>query len=487
MDSYYKYKNNKTKFLILNKKQMGSGPDPGLGPGLNPVSEVHRGDVENNFASELVNIFIIHGFSLSLTFFNKISDNIVFLQQISLDNRNTIFLKILYLILKIDDLLAVDKDKLILICLTKLFNQTLSDPPIYVSHGTDHSLRVSEYCSQMYNNIDVLQDSIKNLYINENQSADDKIDFNKIDFNKIELIVRLLGLLHDVGYADISNCISDTMDKCNIPKFTHAFSGGKELSESIAPLLYNIFPKNIIDSFILAIMKHNYDDVTCENNPVPQECIFIANDSAHTKNLNNIKIIREYVPGPIETLPFLFLIRISDNLDFVHTRLTPIQRDSDFVLLLKHFYENPILAKSKINKDFVTYEREKNNLFYKWDSKIFKPWMSSEDMQTLKLMIENIKEDDFLHIYSNWIVDKSSISQNPINKNQFILTVEFIEPQNPELSVSQNPIASVYQISRMKKSLKSLTINGKSFVDMISVKLKNGSQGSDEIRELTNF
>ena len=59
-------------------------------------------------------------------------------------------------------------DYMILNILTLLYNQTKTDPPYYVSHALDHSIRVTNKMFELLKNIPELNTNMQNKYTEAN-------------------------------------------------------------------------------------------------------------------------------------------------------------------------------------------------------------------------------------------------------------------------------------------------------------------------------
>jgi hypothetical protein len=170
-----------------------------------------------------------------------------------------------------------DKDTFLLTVMKLLVNQTLTNPPQYVSHGTDHSVRVMQWAIDLYQVDEVAYGMVYNYNTNTQQS---------------QFILGLLGLLHDTGYADLASHA--------VPKWLHSISSGKLVQLLLGNytgdignrILLGAAPvnKTIIDDFTVAIATHNFDDGFC-----------YGQNKIHSMNLN--ALLRLLVIQMIQRVP----------------------------------------------------------------------------------------------------------------------------------------------------------------------------------------
>lgn len=351
------------------------------------------------------------------------------------------------IIIQIYDINNTIADKLISRIIYILAQQSIYNPPYYNSHGTDHSIRVLQYALKIFNKNELLQSYIYNKY--------------NLDKKKIKLSIKLLTLLHDVGYSDIEKvtCLLKD-DACNkIPKFVHSYSSAIMISDTKYINLFNkLLNDEIYTDIIKAVEHHNHDSIGCKNSH-SDKCLFISNNQ-HTKYISqDKKIVREYIEVNIEDNPLLFLLRLSDNLDFTRERLTHIQKNKKILLFLRTLYnlDTNTFESQNINmkNDFIKSNNIKNN--------------SSE-----YILIMNAIHNDFLFYYSCWIVKKFKFIYN--NKNNILtLFINFYEDTYNKkfilLNKSKNKYASEYQLIRMKDSFNTLLINNISIINKFIIKI----------------
>lgn len=154
-----------------------------------------------------------------------------------------------------------------------------------------------------------------------------------------------MGLMHDIGYADVN--------VHKVPKWLHATSSGLMVTQFLndwtdgigVEILNSLGTGTIVQDFITAIWQHNWDDGFCfwtQNNPLYlKQCTFnVSGDpyndtSSNTPFLNsNQTWYRNYSYGNAQSSPFIFTIRVADNLDAIRSRLTAVQDDS---IMMRYF------------------------------------------------------------------------------------------------------------------------------------------------------
>ena len=364
-------------------------------------------------------------------------------------------------------------DRIIYNILDWLADQSNNNPLIYVSHGSNHSLKVAKYIQMIYENIQALQISIYNIYKLKYTKTH---NYTQEEIFHTDLVLQLLGLLHDVGYPDVEKNTGTQPDKV-IDKFVHSTSSKLLIKDEINwffKLLRDHDDEKLINDFLEAIGQHNYDSIKCNVAGIPK-CSFTPRDEIRTKLLipELGEIYRTYTEGLINKNPFLFLIRLADNLDFSRSRMLDIQKTPEIIQLLKDTYNAP--NRDELIDKFIEGCKH-TNAVYRKDFRL-----SDDEIRMYNYFKIN---PQFLHWYSNWIVKSSYLVQNPgkLDIPSFTLTVTFYEndPEYPKLNYQDNQYASVFQIIRLKESLESLKLNRSiseetvNFANRIQVILKEG-------------
>eukprot|EP01118_Nematostelium_gracile_P015998 TRINITY_DN653_c0_g1_i1.p1 TRINITY_DN653_c0_g1~~TRINITY_DN653_c0_g1_i1.p1 ORF type:complete len:467 (+),score=127.16 TRINITY_DN653_c0_g1_i1:34-1434(+) len=206
-----------------------------------------------------------------------------------------------------------------------LVNQTITNPPQYVSHGTDHSVRVMNWAFSL-------------LQIEDLSNGMLKYGLSSV---RTQFALSILGIIHDIGYNDV--------DAHSVSKWLHAVAG-------------SIMAENLINSgknkavlcnnnnifcldFINAIKYHNFDESYCiwtTNTKFDSTCTFTTSGDPNNPSAPSTPMLppnntytREYVRGSTSDSPLHFVVRVADNLDAIRTRLTPVQNDAQ---MMRYFY-----------------------------------------------------------------------------------------------------------------------------------------------------
>jgi len=347
-------------------------------------------------------------------------------------------------------------DSIILIILTLLYNQTITDPPCYVSHSLDHSIRVTVKMLELLLTLPELNYYMQHIY----------------GYNTT-LLVLFAGLLHDVGYSDLVYCFNGHKndihaDVCGenkgIPstkKFLHSISS--QLMTKTAFDLKMLFDDKTINCLLDAIKYHNFDVITCQDNK-KDSCSFKPTDQSHSLYIKGKDTIhREYIIADITVNPLLVALRIADNLDFKYSRLSKIQQDENLMLMQKSIFMNDKIT-NEDSKESIRKTEIKLPASFSLDA------YTVDEKECLSVIIKSLKKNDFLHNYSNWIVEKTELIKK---EDKIYLCIIFRKVQNDELN-PRNPInynASVYQITRCAESFGSIIFDTKNLTDIITVKL----------------
>ena len=339
-----------------------------------------------------------------------------------------------------------------------LNSQAKFNPPQYISHGVDHSLRTMRYCIDLFTKSKIINEALKTKY--------------NLDPEQNELLLIYLGLFHDIGYSDIEVIYNnDNNDNNNseypimIPKFIHSYSSYKMLKdENFNNLFINTITKDSFEDVILAIKHHNYDSEKCKNQNDPN-CLFISKENKFTTYIEaGVRIFREYKTASIKDDPLLFLIRFADNLDFIRDRLSDIQDDITFIKFLKEILK----IHYKNNSSEEIKNEEIKNLI---DSYIKTNNINDDDKSKMVNSVYKNRED-FLHYYGNWIVSKLDIF---ILDEKFYFKIYFydiIDENYSDLLFIKNIYPGLYQLDRLFDSYKSLFMdNNTPLLEYINVEL----------------
>lgn len=310
-----------------------------------------------------------------------------------------------------------------------------------------------------------------------------------------QFVLGFMGLLHDIGYADI--------DTHHVPKWLHAISSGIMVNYYLtnwtnglgAQLLNGLANTSIVADFVQAIREHNWDDGFCkwtENNPqYYSQCSFNTSGNPYdptsktTPFLNsNQTYYRGYSYGYALSLPLKFAIRVADNLDAIRSRLTPVQNDPQLMKYFYRIYVDQPLRKavgSRYNKNLIKFNFFKKKLkpfssmkkkslpddqlnSFRNDARaratIYANLQNATDDQ--KKVMNRADEQSFLHFYSNYVIDYSSISSD-----SWSIFVNLI-PGSGDLNFDSHPGPGLYQINRLATSALSCITEGNStFLDLV--------------------
>lgn len=371
-------------------------------------------------------------------------------------------------------------DSMILKILTLLYNQTKTDPPYYVSHSLDHSIRVTVKMFELLKNIPELNTYMKEKYRKAN----------------INLLILFAGLLHDVGYSDLVYCLNGDMKEIHtgicgenkgIPpkkKFLHSVSS-KLMTEQIFDLKI-LFDEITIQDLLDSIKEHNFDVNECKTNPEPGSCNFKPTEQAHSFYIKPAErddgvIHREYIEADIKVKPLLFALRIADNLDFEYSRLTNVQQDENLMLVQKSIFMNSEITDAQDPKKEGVLKNEIERL----GSSVPLDKYNMDEKEIMTIIINSLKKNEFLFNYSNWIVEKAELIKN---EEGMRMRVKFRDVENDELNAKNksNYESSVYQITRCAESFSSLKFHSNILTDLITVELIY-ADGTIEIKKLKDF
>ena len=343
-----------------------------------------------------------------------------------------------------------------------LCDQAETNPLMYTSHGSDHSLRVMKVVEDL---MKVLQKQISLFY-------------EDIPWDHLLIFTAIMGLLDDVGYTQMAYCFEgkpstvqeredkDKMVTCGKNKgiqakykFVHAEGSKREIERRGIPLLllelFGSKNQNVIQDIMFAIEHHNDDNIHhYKDNNNQGNNVFVA-DQYHFTNLfpEGTVLKRAFVPADLYERPFLFLLRIADNCDFCRNRLTLLQQDLRLIDIQQMLYQHPSLQnpQSPFHQDSLRLIRQE----ILSQSQFQDPPLLEEQKQ----IIDQLDETEFLFNYSNWIVDQTDF----LWQDSKVLKIQFIQTVPSHLSPHLNSYAALFQISRFAQSAQSLFILGQPF------------------------
>eukprot|EP01118_Nematostelium_gracile_P009669 TRINITY_DN3270_c0_g1_i2.p1 TRINITY_DN3270_c0_g1~~TRINITY_DN3270_c0_g1_i2.p1 ORF type:complete len:626 (-),score=108.45 TRINITY_DN3270_c0_g1_i2:29-1678(-) len=339
-----------------------------------------------------------------------------------------------------------------------LSNQTSTNPPQYVSHGTDHAVRVMNWCFDLYSVNQLSFGMSQTLGTNEPQS---------------KFILGTMGLLHDAGYADV--------DSHSVPKWLHAFSSGK-----LAEILFNstagrnmiagIAGNNtdtVIQGIIRAISVHNFDENFCiwkNNNPTyASTCQFtltgdpnVPSSSATVLLGTNVTYTREYTVGNAIRSPLIFALRVADNLDAIRTRLTIEQNNSTLMKFFLRLYQDAELRNAAASNSPLY----KNQILPAAINRASNFSGLSNPTGNFKLVMSKATEQSWLHFYSNWIIQNATFDTDIWTAKINLWQANF--PLNFEDHVG----AGLFQLNRLASASLSLYLDDNlPFVEVLRLNL----------------
>jgi len=380
-------------------------------------------------------------------------------------------------------------DNIILKILTLLYNQTITDPPYYVSHALDHSIRVTVKMFELLTTIPEL-----NILMTEKYN------------DSMNLLILFAGLLHDVGYSDLVYCLNGKMNAIHnnvndndcsnnkgIPankKFLHSVSSKRITKQNFQS--HKLFDANATQVLLDSIKEHNFDVNGCDNRHdmnKPESCSFKPTEREHSFYIASSGkadeiIYRDYIEADIQDKPLLFALRIADNLDFEYSRLTNVQQDENLMIVQRTIYMN-----TKINID----DDPKMEGVLKTEIESLRPSISLDtyeiyEREIMTVIINSLKKNEFLFNYSNWIVEKTELIKTTegVEPNAFKMRVKFRAVKNTVLDARSNYTAAVYQINRCAESFSSLKFNSINLTDLIRVELIY-ADGKNESKSLKDF
>jgi len=433
-----------------------------------------------------------------------------------------------------------------------LGKQCLDNPYIYVSHGPNHSFEVVGYLEMLYNISPVIKKSLSDLYglqyegmYETNPGHVKSVMKENIIFTKI--VLKLLALLHDVGYSDVAENIANP-DGQTVDKWVHAMSGVKtiipeieEFLKKCITIINNIYNKptmpedkpnwrskkitdklaeeknskhklekkklNLISDFKKAIWYHNADERKCNFNEFEnisdkkekkkwiekysKKCTFIPSNEKSSKlfpdSTDATAVYREYYEGNTESKPFIYLIRAADNLDFTRNRMVNTHKNSNLIQLIKNLY---ILGET-LGEERKKSDEGKYLQGYLVD-KFEKNYTNKDkELSNVRTMFKELKTNkgwgQFEHWYSVFCVLSSDVQSNGNPKLGGLLLNVYLDGNlKGDLDIELNKWMSLNQITRLKDALDSIkSADDIRLTDLIQVKVykRSGTESYDKEKE----
>jgi hypothetical protein len=440
------------------------------GPLLGPFEalESDAGNCTCDFVDNCVRIF--QDWPQSEAFVVK--QNCTFVYELLGENRNATIGLFLSLFSNVSNAVnKTDKDTFLTNILQLLTLQTEYNPAVFVSHGTDHSVRVMMYGSENYKIPQVLEGMHSKYGCTTEET---------------QFVVMLHSMLHDIGYV----C---TPGKPKF-KFIHALIGRIMAGDLFqqddnlgARILQNACSasENLVTDFLDGIRNHNADDQSClqagtsgcslkisdvlaDMNGAASMCNHTLNEMYQYSDAKQI-ITRNYTQVIAVENPIGFTIRLDDNLDSSYSRLTGPQRDPLLLLYLLRVYvdgplRNIFVKGTSSGPDFdnAMQAAKKVSLEYVRTLSGDNTW-SDEPSTPTGQVLANIGLNSYLFFYSVYIAKDLGFENG-------LLTVDLYEQKYPNLTYSGHVGPAFYQINRLAVSMHScyLTANV-SFLDSVNV------------------
>jgi hypothetical protein len=366
-----------------------------------------------------------------------------------------------------------------------LEDQTRTNPPRFVSHGTDHSVRVMEIAVSLLDHIPEASLAVTSLYTRLHA----------------EFLLAFVGLVHDIGY---------TIAPDDQPKWIHAPLGRLMLEGLINTDAWNMVINElrrgtselaVVQEAILdAVETHNYDRQECITVPIPKDC---QADFDH-KHMERVFDLVE-----LDTEPLDFILRVADNLDASRIRLTLDQRDPDFIRYLLRLYQDAPLRRAvrataairdtgsfkvpseipelghaqqrNISPRDLILEQARADARARALAQIDALHAKANASDSMRSLVDNANEQSFLHFYSNWIIDRHRLRK--LDTGRFLLEIFFynVDSTVPELAFRLHPGAALYQMNRMAQAVAAVKIGGMQFLEVTDVKLRNVGKETDPV------
>ena len=184
-------------------------------------------------------------------------------------------------------------------------------------------------------------------------------------------------------------------------------------------------------------------------------------------------LTRPYIEADLLLKPFLFLIRLSDNLDITQDRLNPMQSDEDFLIYLKHLSDNFSGLRDGLKEGTVSAEkREQFNEFKAESTKTkLKTLTTKNDIyyNTTKTLWDAADDKEYDFLYSQWVVDSFTLNYHN-DTNTLQISIYFYDSSSLEEELKYyhpdnlyNKRRTLNQITRMEEACATLKNNGSLF------------------------
>jgi CRP-like cAMP-binding protein len=242
-------------------------------------------------------------------------------------------------------------DKIFSFICKSLEDQELDNPEYFVSHGITHTLDTLQFAESIFEGSATLRGDIERVFGQENG----------------KILLRMVALFHDIGYPELNK------DKSfSLPKFKHQEFSAKFVEENLP---YDLISKVInlnqkqYDLFLQAIKYHGSDSLNIKQINEGRTFLWASNKSLNDREpyseeqynlfLESMKGIKENdlmtveikektkQKAPYSENPALVIMRLADNLDLISDRLDKLQKDPDFMEVMKSFHDRWLEIKNE--------------------------------------------------------------------------------------------------------------------------------------------
>ncbi len=312
-----------------------------------------------------------------------------------------------------------------------LETQHLDNPLKYVSHGADHSVNTMLQTKALIDGSPEVQAALKSA-------------FGSV--KKGRILAQLVALFHDVGYPEVTKLLNQGKD---VPKWKHQkFSA--DLVKMALPYkaLCGLIPgltEADYGKFITAIEHHGSDS------PLPKD----------------FKAGRPYRFASLGDNPLLVLMRLSDNLDMLKTRLNLVQKDPLFLKTLEKMTAEAV----KIEKMKGLGEAEKAAKIKESNAKILLEAEKAIDAEMAKAgekgkfkyelmkdILKGCNHESYLHFISVDLAQNISVT---IEKGKVSISLVY----NTPLQFVPKSVAG-FQVKRLGISLSSMLLDGETEISV---------------------
>ncbi len=348
------------------------------------------------------------------------------------------------------------QDDLLTAILELLARQTETNPPKYVSHGSDHSLRAARFSSEVLDAFPLVAESLASRYALSPEQG--------------RFAVMLVALLHDTGYADLA--------EHRVKKWLHGPASGliaRRLFGRDAIAGHLLATPALRDDLIRAVALHGNDDSACQwiaNPEFDSRCRFRiapgddpANPTSKTTPLLHAEpfaYVRDYVEADATRDPLLFTIRLADNLDASYDRLTPDQRSADFVRVLFRLFED-----AQVRGPATDLAEARGRALET------APAIAASH----RALVDASNGESALHFYSNWILDGVELIRAG---RSAAVAVHVRRGVEPDLDFEQHVGLGLYQVNRLAVAAAALRLGpGRPLLDELTVTLDRPVAGLD--------